>query len=123
MPSNFESSNLPINYISKSKVSYNQREAEAQRQQLQKQPDKEFINTKNTLIKFNGQNTLFNAKNAYESNSKIFSLFRIPHVSLDQTPKIDKDLPRKAQEVKEINLRHEMVNTYIENDRYFQITA
>ena len=120
---NFKSSNLPIDYILKSNTFSNKQELELQKQQLKESSDIDLSKTKNNLSKFNEPNSLLNAKNAYESNSEMFSLFQKPHPTLDQTPKIDLQLPKQAQEVKEINLRHSMVNTYIQNDRYYQITA
>lgn len=119
----FKSSNLPIDYISKSQFLHNKQELEFQKQQLQEPQNKTLNQTKEMMNKFSGQNSLLSAKSAYESNSKMFSLFQKPHATLDQTPKTDKKLPLKTQEAKENNLRHLMVNTYIANDKYYQVTA
>lgn len=114
---------LPIDYISKSQVLNNKQELEYQKQQLQ-EPSKNPTNTtKETINKFGGHNSLINAKSAYESNSKMFSLFAKPHVALDQTPTIDKTLPKKAQDAKELSMKNLMVNTYIANDNYYKVTA
>ena len=119
----FKNPNLPIDYIAKSQVLNNKYELEAQKQQFEEQIPRDLNKTKDTINKFSGQNSLLNAKNAYENNSKMFSLIKIPHSTLDQTPKVDKEMPKKAQEAKELSMRHLMVNTYIANDNYYQITA
>lgn len=104
------SKNLPIDYISNYKSFNNQ-------QKLQEQAQSQ------SEIKFTQIKAMKNAKEAYEDNSKMFSLLRKPHVSLNQTSTIDEKLPQDIQELKEKNLRHVMVNTYLANDKYYQITA
>ncbi|MCD6432478.1 MAG: hypothetical protein J7L21_00410 [Sulfurimonas sp.] len=90
--------NLPINYISSYKAFSN-------KQKLQNPlRDKSTITYNKIAIKKN-------AETAYEEGSKIFSLSKKPHIALSQTPKA------------ESNLRHTMVNTYIANDRYYQISV
>jgi lipopolysaccharide export LptBFGC system permease protein LptF len=64
--------------------------------------------------KYTNIKSIKNAKIAYEDNSKMFSLFLEPKTTQSQTPKIDENLPF---------MRHKMVNTYLENDRYYKITA
>lgn len=107
---------VPVDYISKSLVFSNKQQVE---QQLSKSPDQ----TKSKIDKFKGQSTLISAKDAYTSNSKMFSLFIEPHATMSQTPKIDSSLPDNLKELKEQTIRHQMVNTYIENDTYYKITA
>ena len=46
-----------------------------------------------------------------------------PSVTLSQTPSIDKKQSLDIQKIQEKNLRQTMVNTYLANDKYFQITA
>ena len=118
-----KNSNLPIDYIAKSNIYNNKNELEFQTQQLQEDVDTNLKETKNTLQKFSEPNSIVNAKSAYESNSIMFSLIKRPHASLDQTPKTDENLPKNLQEAKEDSIRHIMVNTYLQNDRYYQITA
>jgi hypothetical protein len=77
----------------------------------------------NVVGKFNKVNAQGNAQVAYTENSKMFSLLAKPKASLDMTPKIDKDLPKEALKNKESIMRTQMVNTYISNDNYYQITA
>jgi len=103
--------NLPVNYISNYKVLNNQQKLQQDTQQnMQK-------------LKFSKIKAFDSAKNAYSDNTKIFSLLIKPSATLDQTPRIDKKMPPKAQEAKEVIMKHEMVNTYLENDNYYRITA
>ena len=115
--------NLPIDYISKSQLLHNKLELEFQSQQLKENVDTNLDKTKQSIKNFVEPNKMISARNSYESNSKIFSLVRIPHTPLSQTPQIDRSLPKEAQAAKEITVRHSMINTYLENDRYYQITA
>lgn len=102
--------NLPIDYISNYKSFNNQQKMHEQPQSLDD-------------LKLKELNNINKAKVAYEENTKMFSLLKRPTLTLSQTPKIDEKLPRDAQEAKEKTLRYAMVNTYLENDKYFHITA
>lgn len=113
---NIKSVQLPVDYISKSVVLNN-------KQELEKQQNKQIDSQKNSLSAFTGQNSLINAKSAYESNSKMFSLLKIPTTTLHQTPSLDSTLPAEPREMKELNMRHKMVNTYLANDNYYKVTA
>lgn len=66
---------------------------------------------------------LQNAKTAYEDNSKVFSFMIEPKKTQIQTQTIDKELPSELQKTQEQKIRHTMVNTYLANDRYHQLTA
>ena len=101
---------LPINYISNYKALNNQ-------QKLQENPQS---NEKSKFLKLEAE---AEAKNAYSDNSKIFSLILPPRITLNQVPRVDKELPQNIQDIKEKNLRHTMVNTYISNESYYKITA
>jgi len=114
---------IPANYISPTKVQYNKQLFDSQQQELKKNVDKEFKKTTETTSKFSTVSTLGKAKVAYAENSIMFSFWRKPQVALDQTPKIQADLPQELQELKEQKMRYVMVNTYLENDKYYQITA
>jgi len=105
-----KTSKLPINYVSDYKVLNNQ-------QKLQEETPN------NAKVKFSKIKTFVSAKDAYTDNSKNFSLLVKPSATLDQTPKIDKKMPQKAQDAKEAIMKHTMVNTYIANDNYYKITA
>lgn len=113
-------SKIPIDYISKSKTFNNKLEVQLQQHQLQNLNTKEIAKTKNIVTEFSNYSSLKNAKQAYTDNAKIFSLFKMPQITLDQAPKIDKKAPVDVQEK---NLRNLMVNTYIQNDKYYQLTA
>ena len=104
------SAHFPINYVSNYKALNNQ-------QKLQENPKE---SEKARFLKLEAQ---VEAKNAYSDNSKIFSQILAPRATLDQTPRIDKKLPQEIQNIKEKNLRHTMVNTYISNESYYRITA
>lgn len=106
----YTNKNLPIDYISNYKSLNNH----------QKLLEQEKSQDETKLKKLS---LLNNAKNAYDENSKIFPLTKKPSLTLSQIPKIDKKEPKDIQEAKEKNLRHVMVNTYLSNDRYYQITA
>ncbi len=114
-----QNSAKPINYVKEQNASYNK--------ELLQSKEKSFIDefrkTTASTQKYNTFFTLNSAKNAYAENTTLFSLFRKAQTTLDQTPRIDKDIPQNIQELKEQNIRHTMVNTYIENDKYYQITA
>lgn len=102
--------NLPINYISNYKAFSN-------KQKLQE----EFNNK--AEIKYAKSNALSNAKSAYKENTVMFSFLLEPHMTQSQTPQVDKKLPTDLQQLQEQQMRHNMVNTYLANDKYYQITA
>jgi len=104
------SSKFPINYISNYKTLNNQQKLQGNFQNSDK-------------IKYIKLEAELEAKNAYSTNSKIFSLILPPRATLDQTPAIDKKLPKNIQDIKEKNLRHIMLNTYISNENYYRTTA
>ena len=93
----------PINYISNYKPFAN-------KQKLAQ--DSTFTKDIDRYTKINKLN---NAKTSYETNTKMFSLLRVPHVTLAQVKKTEENLP--------IKLQQKMVNTYISNDNYYKITA
>jgi hypothetical protein len=104
------SSKFPINYISDYKVLNNQ----------QRLKD-DTLNKERA--KFSKVKTLINSKSAYTEGSKIFSLLLKPSATLNQTPQVDKKMPKDAQKAKETIMKHTMVNTYIANDNYYKLTA
>ncbi len=105
------SSNLPLNYISNYKVLSNQQKMH---QDLQQKTDSQNFKK---LQKFSS------ATEAYSYNKKLFSVVPKPHIAIDMTPKINKRLPKEAQTMAEKSLRSTMINTYLANDKYYQITA
>lgn len=76
-----------------------------------------------TLNQFNGKNSLMNAQSAYTNNAKIFSLITTPKTTLNQTPSLENTLPQEPRDIKELNMRHKMVNTYLANENYYKVTA
>lgn len=112
----FNSNFLPLDYIQKNNNSY-----------IKQQIDISLENSKKSAMesakKFSNHVILLNAGSAYLSNTKMFSQFRLPHTPINQTPSLDDTLPKEPKEMKELIVRHKMVNTYIENDRYYQVTA
>jgi len=104
--------NTPVNYISESKAL----KTKAQIQQQEEQ--------NNSVTRFTSINSQMKVSSAYASNSTMFSLM-IKH----QTPvkqdsaNINQNLPQDIKDIKESFLRDEMVNTYVANNNYFQITA
>lgn len=112
---------LPVDYVSKSKSFEN--ELELQRQELKNSNESELSKSIQLTKEFTNNNTIKSAAVAYKEGSDMFALARKAHLTIDQTPTIDKNLPNELQEVKEKNLRHTMVNTYLSNDNYYQITA
>ena len=106
--------NFPINYISNYKALGN-------KQKLQENLTKDLQNQ--NIQKFSKQSAQIGAKEAYNSNSRMFSFLIKPSFTLDQTPKIDKKLSQDIKNIKETNMRNTMVNTYLANDKYYQITA
>jgi len=63
------------------------------------------------------------AKVAYTESSQMFSLARKPKLAIGKNSSIDLNLPKEVQEVKNTLSKRKMVNTYIENDNYYKITA
>ncbi|MEA1891604.1 MAG: hypothetical protein U9N33_02700 [Campylobacterota bacterium] len=102
--------NLPIDYISNYKAFNN-------KQKLQEQLQSSDLN------RYKKTNENQNAKVAYEENSKMFSLFLEPQTTQKQVSHVDKKLPIELQKLQENIVRHVMLNTYLENDKYYQITA
>jgi hypothetical protein len=116
-------SNLPIDYLYKAKSFNTKLELNRQEEAL-KNPENEFISKSKELTKeYMSSKTLINAKNAYEDSTKIFTVFRKPQHSLDQTPQTDTRFPENIQKLKEENMRRVMVNTYTQNENYYKITA
>ncbi len=114
------SDGLPINYISTNQTFKNRQELDYQKFALE---NKEEDGTKKLTTKFTQQNKLVDAKSAYTTNAKPLSFLQKPKATLSQTPTLNKAQSTEFQELQEKSLRHNMVNTYIENDKYYKITA
>jgi len=111
-----DKTSLPINYLLSSKTFSNKREVE---NQLSTFNDKK---SNQHLEEFSKQTKFQNAVTSYSANSKSFSLYKIPKISLHQTPKLD-TRDEKLKGLQEKALAHKMVNVYSENDKYYKITA
>ncbi|HIC12521.1 MAG TPA: hypothetical protein EYO75_03965 [Sulfurimonas sp.] len=105
-------SKIPLNYISNYKSLNN-------RQLLDQQTTQQTA----TTLKFSKLSAMSSSKISYEENTKMFSFHIKPKGTINQTPKLDKNLPSKAQECQESFMRVKMLNTYIANDNYFKVTA
>ena len=121
--SSFTNSSIPVDYISRSQTHTNKQELEFQKEQLKNPDNKEAKATKETLNTFTSHKALSSAKNAYEASNKMYSVFPKQSITIDQTPKMDKNLPQEAHEAKDLAMKHKMVNTYISNDNYYRATA
>lgn len=99
--------NIPINYIDNSKVFHN-------RQKLQQNIEsKQELKTVN---KFNNFSAVKTAKVAYVDNSKMFSIVSKPKPAIS-TQTIS------GHEFSKQKAKFSAINTYLLNDRYYQITA
>ncbi len=105
-------SKIPLNYISNYKSLNN-------RQLLDQQKTQQTA----TTLKFSKLSAMSSSKISYEENTKMFSFLIKPKGTINQTPKLDKNLPVKAQERQASFMRVKMLNTYIANDNYFKVTA
>jgi len=111
---------LPINYISTNQTFKNRQELDYQKFALE---NKEEATTKKLTKKFSKQSSLIDAKLAYTASLKPFSFLQKPKATLSQTPIINSNQSTELQELTKKSLRHTMVNTYLQNDKYYQITA
>lgn len=108
-------SNLPVDYISRNIGFW-------QRQELEKELQQKPAQNNPTLFK--AISDTLQAKESYTQNSKLFlSHSKAPHQVIDQTPKLDTHFSDSIQEIQEKNMRSVMVNTYLNNDKYYQVTA
>lgn len=114
---------LPVDYIYKNQSFNNKLEIKSQQYQLQSQDNEEVVQPKELVKGFMGNKIIENSKQAYADNSETFSLYRQPQPTQDQTPRTDRKFTRDVQELQSQNMRAEMVNTYAQNDRYYQVTA
>ena len=102
--------NLPIDYV----FNYKSFNTQQKLQEQVKTPiELEFQKIKN----------IKSAKSAYEDNTKVFSLFTKPTVTLQPTTQKSTHIPQDIQELKDNKMRHIMVNTYLANDNYYRVTA
>lgn len=101
------STEIPLNYISSYKSLHNQ-----QLLQQQNEHNKEYSKTK-----FDKINKITTAQSAYSENSKLFSLLQKPKTALTQEVNQPKNIQQSSA------LKQKFINTYIENDNYYKVTA
>lgn len=108
-------SNLPVDYISKNIGFWQKNELQ---KELQEKP------AQNNPVLFKAISDTLQAKESYTQNSKHYLHYpKIQSLSMDQTPKLGENLSDEIEEIKEKNMRSVMVNTYLSNDKYYQVTA
>jgi len=103
---------IPLNYISNYKALNNKQKLSHQTLEQNK-----------SKMKFTKLSAMDLASVAYPANSKMFSLVQKPKQTIDQTPKLDKNLTTPAQEKQETFMRTKMINAYVANENYYRITA
>ncbi len=102
LPQTVAQQKLPVSYISAFKVLRNQ-------QKLHEQTQQQTQNSKFTKV-----NVLKNAQSAYAENSVMFSFIKKPKVPLGEIhTKLPSNFSKKLS----------ALNTYIENDNYYKVTA
>lgn len=114
---------FPVDYVITNKTFGNKQQLEFQRQTIENRETKDSTNTKKLTEIFSKQNLLIDAVSSYSANTKMFSLRQKPQATISQTPTISTQQPTESQELQINNLRHTMVNTYLENDKYYQVVA
>jgi len=114
----------PINYISNSHTKYTKQMLDVAQKEIQSLEKKNFKKAQESTKNFKTSTLLKSASTAYATTFTSFHSLRKPHTPVsNQTPQVDKNLPKEAQEAQESAIRHTMVNTYLENDKYYKITA
>ena len=79
--------------------------------------------SKNILL-FSAIKTRQDAKNAYAESVQPFSFMKKPKMPQQKPIALrNAQLPKEAQSAQEHILKVQMVNTYIENDNYYRVTA
>ena len=101
---------LPLNYISNYKALHTKQQLD---QQIKEQTQ---TIAKMKFSKLSAQNS---AKSTYVENFTMFSLLTKPKATLTQTPKLDRNLPQKAQDMQKSFQQVKMVNTYVSNENYY----
>ena len=115
-----KTASFPVDYVAKNSGFWQKYEVQREIQRFTQDAKKE--ETKSSL----GRLQKFqSAEVAYSEGVKKFSfiLKNTKATTIDQTPRVDTTLPSELQEMQESKLRHKMVNTYLSNDRYYQLTS
>lgn len=107
--------NTPVNYQSN-------HQSLRTKAKIQQQVEQNTQNTQTT--KFSTISSQIKASSAYIANSTMFSLMPKNQPSIKQsTQDINQNLPQEVKDIKESFLKVKMVNIYISNNNYYQITA
>ena len=114
---------FPVDYVLSNKTLGNKQQLEFQRQTIENRETNDNTNTKKLTEIFSKQNLLLDAVSSYSANTKMFSIRQKPQATIGQTPTINTKQPTENQALQINNLRHTMVNTYRENDKYYQVIA
>lgn len=119
------SSAKPVDYISNAQTAYTKQMLEiSQKKEGKAQKSNEFETTQKSTKNFQKTANFKSATSAYSNTFTTFGSLRKPHVTVsNQTPHVDKNLPKEAQKAQENNIRHTMVNTYMENEKYYKRSA
>ena len=79
--------------------------------------------SRNTLL-FSDLKTQQDAKRAYSENLQPFSSMKKPKTPQQKPLALHNvQLPKEAQSARESILKEQMVNTYMENENYYRVTA
>lgn len=116
LPKSSNKASFAVDYIAKNNSFYT-------KLFLEKNQDEQSEQTKNLTHKFIDQNTLQDAKKAYTQVPKMASFFRETFMALDKTLQVEPKFTQSSQNLKEAKMRKLMINTYIDNDNYYKITA
>lgn len=117
VPKRFAS--FPVDYVAKNSGFWQKYEVQREIQKNTQESKEERKTSLQSVQKFQS------AEQAYSEGVKkfAFSLRNTKATTIDQTPKVDATLPSEIQELQESKLRHKMVNTYLSNDKYYQLTS
>ena len=114
LPSSNLLKNSMVNYLSHNKIL-------STKQRIYQQLEQN--STEANIKKLTNISSKINAPATYAENTKMFPLTLREQLTLKGKEPVDKNLPKDLQELKKSNLKLEMVNTYIANDKYYQLTA
>jgi len=127
-PQKEESTLKKSNSFSLKKADKEQNQPSVLKQALQKEalfPNYIFFQQQKSnkeLVQFGAIKKYQDAKSAYKENSKMYSLAQKPQNIISGIKK-DLIVTQNLQSIKESLTRKEMINTYVENETYYRITA
>jgi len=123
-PLNFSNNPQKIDYLSSSNVFQNKLVLQYQQEKMQDPKSQKKIDTlKDITNRFNKSVSLEDVSSTYIQNSKKFAIMKKPLVPLTQKESQKSENNLSLNSAKEKIQREEMINTYIENENYFNISA